>query len=67
MFSIQDAWRRVLNYTVALEPASNVTLTDPPYSFFLVIAPQIALVVITQIIAKIAYRSEFLPGQQAHY
>ena len=57
----------VLNFTVASEPARNMTIADPPYSFFLTIVPQIALAIIVPVIAKISYGSEYLPGSRRGY
>ena len=64
---ITAVFQWILNATVALEPARNMTIADPPYSFFLMIVPQIALAIIIPIIAKISYGSEFLPGSRRGY
>jgi hypothetical protein len=43
----------MVNYYFALEPNRTMTLLDPAYAFFLVIVPNIALGIITPIIAKV--------------
>ncbi len=43
----------MVNYYFALEPNRQMTLGDPGYAFFLVIVPNIALGVITPVVAKV--------------